>query len=88
MDFDTIIVEKKGKITRILLNRPSSLNAINLQMHEELQMAVDDFASDSSQWVAVLEGAGNRAFCAGSDLKEMARADGLKNLILLQDTEV
>ena len=46
-------------------------------MHEELQMAFDDFASDSSQWMAVLEGMGNKAFCVGSDLKEMARADGL-----------
>ena len=78
MNFDTIIVEKKNKITRIILNRPASLNAINPLMHEELQMAFDDFASDSSQWMAVLEGMGNKAFCVGSDLKEMARADGLK----------
>lgn len=78
MGFDTIIVEKKDKITRIILNRPASLNAINPLMHEELQAAFDDFASESSQWMAVLEGMGNKAFCVGSDLKEMARADGLK----------
>ena len=88
MDFDTIIVEKKDKITRIILNRPASLNAINPLMHEELQTAFDDFASDSSQWMAVLEGMGNKAFCVGSDLKEMARADGLKNLTLVQDMGV
>ncbi|MDC3067603.1 enoyl-CoA hydratase-related protein [Pseudomonadota bacterium] len=77
MSFDTIIVEKKGKVTRIVLNRPESLNAINPQMHQELQSAFDDFANDSSQWLAVLEGAGQKAFCAGSDLKAMARADDL-----------
>ena len=78
MSFETIIVNKKEKITRITLNRPNSLNAINPKMHDELQMAFDDFAGDSSQWLAVLEGAGHKAFCAGSDLKEMARSEGHK----------
>ena len=78
MSFETIIVNKKEKITRITLNRPDSLNAINPKMHDELQMAFDDFAGDSSQWLAVLEGAGHKAFCAGSDLKEMARSEGHK----------
>ena len=78
MSFDTVVVEKKGKITRITLNRPDSLNAINPRMHQELQSVFDDFEDDSSQWLAVLQGAGQKAFCAGSDLKEMARADGTK----------
>ena len=71
-------MKKKEKVTRITLNRPDSLNAINPQMHEELQFAFDDFASDTSQWLAILEGAGQKAFCAGSDLKEMARSDEYK----------
>ena len=45
-------------------------------MHWELDQAFNAFAADPEQWVAILTGAGDRAFCAGSDLKEMAAAQG------------
>ncbi len=45
------------------------MNAINAQMHHELQAAFDAFAADAEQLVCVVTGAGDRAFCAGSDLK-------------------
>ena len=67
MDF--LIVEKRGHVTTITLNRPSVMNALNPEMQAGLQAAFDDFAADASQRVAVLTGAGERAFCAGSDLK-------------------
>jgi enoyl-CoA hydratase/carnithine racemase len=72
MDF--ITVTARDHITTITLNRPQVMNAINFQMHHELQAAFDDFAADPDQFIAVVTGAGPRAFCAGSDLKAMAQA--------------
>ena len=74
----TIVVEQADGVTTITLNRPEVLNAINPAMHEELQQAFDDFASDRNQLVCVLAGAGERAFCAGSDLKAGTRASGYR----------
>jgi crotonobetainyl-CoA hydratase len=64
-----IKVETAGAVTTVTLNRPEVMNAINPQMHQELQQAFDAFAADASQFVCVVTGAGERAFCAGSDLK-------------------
>lgn len=46
------------------------MNAITTEMHNLLDKAFDDFAADDSQLIAVISGAGDRAFCAGSDLKD------------------
>lgn len=73
----SIIVERADGVTTIRLNRPQVMNAIHTPMHHELQAALDDFAADRSQRVCVLTGMGERAFCAGSDLKyatEMVQA--------------
>jgi crotonobetainyl-CoA hydratase len=71
MDF--ISIDKTGAVTTITLNRPAVMNAINPAMHVELQGAFDDFAEDPEQLVCVVTGAGERAFCAGSDLKVLDR---------------
>jgi crotonobetainyl-CoA hydratase len=67
-----IKVATVGHVTTITLNRPEVMNAINTPMHDELQVAFDVFAADPGQWVCVVTGAGDRAFCAGSDLKATA----------------
>jgi len=59
-----------GPIPRVLLNRSAQMNAITTEMHHLLDKAFDEFAADKSQRVAVISGAGERAFCAGSDLKD------------------
>lgn len=68
-----ITVDKADRVTTITLNRPAVMNAINPEMHAELQAAFDDFAAGAGQLVAVVTGAGERAFCAGSDLKVLDR---------------
>jgi enoyl-CoA hydratase/carnithine racemase len=73
MDF--IRVETKANVTTITLNRPEVMNAINPQMHQELQAAFDAFAADPKQHIAVVTGAGEKAFCAGSDLKAVVPGD-------------
>ena len=69
-----IIVERAGRVTTITLSRPERLNAINPDMHDELEAAFNAFAADPDQFVCVVTGAG-RGFCAGSDLKAASEGD-------------
>lgn len=64
-----IDVNKDGRITWITINRPASHNALLPEMHDGLQAVFDDFAGDDEQYICVITGAGEKAFCAGSDLK-------------------
>lgn len=76
MGFEYLSLGKSGHVTTITLNRPEVLNAINHAMHVEMQQALDDFATDDDQYICVITGAGERAFCAGSDLKAIGDPDG------------
>jgi crotonobetainyl-CoA hydratase len=76
MGYQFIIVSTKARVTTITLNRPEAHNAINPAMHAELQQAFDAFAADDMQEIAIVTGAGARAFCAGSDLKGAADSPG------------
>jgi enoyl-CoA hydratase/carnithine racemase len=75
MSHQFIVVRRSSQVTTITLNRPQVMNAIHPPMHAELQDAIDAFAADAEQRVCVLTGAGERAFCAGSDLKYAASSD-------------
>ncbi|MFJ2193370.1 enoyl-CoA-hydratase DpgD [Kitasatospora sp. NPDC087861] len=77
-DLTRIRYEKHGRVARVTLDRPDRLNAMDLRTHEELALVWDDFEQDDELWLAVLTGAGERAFSAGQDLKELAAriADG------------
>lgn len=72
MNYSVIIYEKKDNIAYITLNRPESLNAMTTQMSDELDQAWEEFKKDDGVRVAILSGAGEKAFCAGADLKEAA----------------
>ena len=65
--------EKEAHVAYVTLDRPDVLNAMDLQMHEELASAWDAVEADDDVWVAVLTGAGDRAFSVGQDLHERAR---------------
>jgi len=68
-DYEHLIYEQKGPVTVITINRPDRMNAIGPQTHRELVDAWDRFRADDNALVGVLTGAGDRAFCAGGDLK-------------------
>lgn len=70
--YESILVEQRGAVTLITLNRPQALNALNSSLLEELIDAFARFEADPSQGCAVLTGAGEKAFAAGADIKEMA----------------
>jgi enoyl-CoA hydratase/carnithine racemase len=70
MEYQFIEVANEGALTIITINRPHVRNALNAVSHVELAHAFDGFASDERQWVAIITGAGEQAFCAGHDLKQ------------------
>jgi E-phenylitaconyl-CoA hydratase len=73
-DFANIIYEKKRRIVYITLNRPERMNAVDPATSRELRQAFNDFHDDDELWVAILTGAGEKAFSAGADLVAMAQA--------------
>ncbi len=65
-------VERDGPLTIVTINRPEVMNAIHSPAHFELSDVFDAFAADPEQWIAIITGAGERAFSAGNDLKYQA----------------
>ena len=74
-DYETILVERSGAIATIKLNRPEALNAVNRRILEELPHVWSALDDDSSVRVIIVTGVGERAFCAGLDLKESTASD-------------
>jgi len=74
--YETILVEQRGAVTLVTLNRPKALNALNSKVLAELIDAFAAFEADKSQRCAVLTGSGDKAFAAGADIKEMVDKPG------------
>jgi enoyl-CoA hydratase len=70
VDEPTVLVEKRGGIGLLTLNRPAKLNALNTQLVSELEAGLRQFEADDEVNAIVLTGAGERAFSAGGDMKE------------------
>lgn len=66
------IVEDEGHIRTVTLNRPEVLNALNDDAHDELAEVWDEFAAADNLWIGIITAVGDRAFCAGNDLKGQA----------------
>ncbi len=66
-------VEREGHLTVVTIDRPEVMNALHYEADLELERVFDEFESDAEQWVAIVTGAGERAFCTGNDLKTQAR---------------
>ena len=71
MTYENIIVETRGKVGLIRLNRPAALNALNRALVRELTEALDKFDADPAIHCMVITGS-DKAFAAGADIKEMA----------------
>ena len=70
--FQEVLFEKKDMVAQIMINRPQVYNAYSTRTLMELAQAFDSVSDDDSIGVAVLTGAGDRAFCTGGDVKEYA----------------
>ena len=74
MDYETVLVERRGGELRITLNRPEAMNAWNKQFGLDLRAAVDEVGGDDSVRAVCITGAG-RAFSSGADLKDLGSRD-------------
>ncbi|WP_083748744.1 enoyl-CoA hydratase-related protein [Pelomonas sp. KK5] len=75
-------VEREGHLTVVTITRPEVMNCLSPAANAELAEVFDAFERDPEQWVAILTGAGDKAFCTGNDLKftatAMARGESIK----------
>ena len=67
---DTVIYEIRDRIAYVTINRPHAYNACDQPTYDRLAEVWADFAHNDDAWVAILTGAGDKAFCAGSDIKQ------------------
>jgi crotonobetainyl-CoA hydratase len=67
---------RNGRIFEVTIDRPEVMNALHPPANQELSDAFDEFVADPELWVAIITGAGDRAFSAGNDLKYTAKAQG------------
>jgi enoyl-CoA hydratase len=77
VSYEHLLYEQRGPVTVITINRPERMNAVGPQTARELVDAWDRFRTDDAALVAVLTGAGDRAFCAGGDLKAAFEGDSV-----------
>lgn len=75
MAYETLLVEKKDRLTIITINRPQVLNALNATVIKELDEAFTDVQGDNECYGIILTGSG-KAFVAGADISELAKLDG------------
>jgi trans-feruloyl-CoA hydratase/vanillin synthase len=78
MDYETLKIEIKDRVAKVILNRPEKKNAMSPQLHRDMTAALDHLRYEDAAAVLVLTGAGD-AFCAGMDLKEVFHDLKVKN---------
>ena len=71
-EYESLIIERDEHMLTITINRPKVRNALHSGANLELSKIFDEFENDDQLWVAIITGAGDKAFCAGNDLKAMA----------------
>ncbi len=75
VNYETLLCDVKDQVARVTLNRPQVLHALNTQVFDELEAVFHALARDLAVRVILLTGAGEKAFAAGADIKEIARTD-------------
>src|ERR687897_594682 len=70
--YETLLLEKRGRVAIVTINRPDKRNALNIKTREEGAALLEDLRADNSVGVVVFTGAGDKAFIAGADIAEFA----------------
>ena len=73
MAFKDILVEKKGRIVCVTLNRPDRMNAISVETGEELLQVFTEYRDNPEQWAMIITAAGDKSFCSGMYVTEAAQ---------------
>src|ERR671927_1738663 len=76
--YETLLLEKRGRVAIITINRPDKRNALNIKTREEGAAALEELREDDSIGVVVFTGAGDKAFIAGADIGEFAGRTALR----------
>lgn len=71
MPSDTVLSTRDGRVGRITLNRPNVLNALDLDMINAIRAALETWREQPDVHAVIIEGAGERAFCAGGDIRQI-----------------
>lgn len=72
MAFKDILVEKRGRIVCVMLNRPERMNAISVETSVELLEVLTEYRDQPDQWAMIITGVGDKAFCSGMYVTEAA----------------
>ena len=75
MNLDCVLVDRRGPALVVTINRPGAMNAVNGDVATAIGDALECAQADTTVRAVVLTGAGDRAFCAGADLKALARGE-------------
>lgn len=76
-----LLIDRRGPVAILTLNRPQAMNALSQALIRALTEAITGLGQDEAARVIVLTGAGDRAFCAGLDLKELGSSPGLLGMV-------
>src|SRR5262245_64603142 len=69
---ENVLLERRGRIALVTINRPDKLNALNIATRKDLADMLDELRNDEEIRVVVITGAGEKAFVAGADINEFA----------------
>ena len=83
--YETILVERRGGVAIVTINRPEKRNALNIQTRTEGAAILDELSADDSARVVVLTGAGDKAFIAGADIAEFAERTAIQQREVMLD---
>ncbi|HEY7914051.1 MAG TPA: enoyl-CoA hydratase-related protein, partial [Blastocatellia bacterium] len=72
MALENVLIEKRGRVAILTVNRPDKLNALNIATRSDILAALDELERDTGVRVVVITGAGEKAFIAGADINEFA----------------
>src|SRR5262245_54815760 len=85
---DNILLERRGRVAIVTINRPDKLNALNIATRQELATALDELRDDDEIRVVVLTGAGEKAFVAGADINEFAGRTAIQQRAVMKAKSV
>ncbi len=84
MNYENLILEKRGPVALVKVNRPDKMNALNVRTREEILAIFKELEQDASVRVVVITGSGEKAFIAGADISEFAGKSPLETREMMQ----